>query len=64
MELASRFAFLAKNTRYAFSENRLTLVSDDASHSFRSSFVYDGLGRMRIRREYAWSAAEFKPSWG
>ena len=35
-------------------ENRLTLVSDDSGHTFRTGFIYDGLGRLRARQVYMW----------
>jgi RHS repeat-associated protein len=35
-------------------ENQLVSVSSSAS--WQSTFGYDGLGRMRVRREYTWSA--------
>ena len=44
-------------------ENRLVRVADDRLHSFRTDFVYDGLGRLRKRLEYTWSIAQ-QPSGG
>ena len=35
-------------------ENRLTQLSDDVYQSFRTQWVYDGLGRLRKRLEYDW----------
>jgi RHS repeat-associated protein len=33
-------------------ENRLTRIEDTTNHTFRTDFVYDGLGRLRKRLEY------------
>jgi RHS repeat-associated protein len=35
-------------------ENRLTMVSSDFYHTFRSTFTYDGLGRLRKRIDFDW----------
>jgi RHS repeat-associated protein len=43
-------------------ENRLISVSSGAA--YRSDFVYDGLGRMRVRREYTWGAETEVPKSG
>jgi RHS repeat-associated protein len=45
---------------YAYDdENRLTQMSDDVYHSFRTQFVYDGLGRLRQRLEYTWTGTQW-----
>ena len=46
-------------------ENRLTFISDDTYHSFRTGFSHDGLGRLRRRTEYVWSGAgpQAGPGW-
>jgi YD repeat-containing protein len=36
-------------------ENRLTEISDTVNHTFQTVFVYDGLGRLRIRQEYVYA---------
>jgi RHS repeat-associated protein len=40
---------------YAYDdENRLTLVSDEVNHTYRTSFKYDGLGRLRVQQPWMW----------
>jgi YD repeat-containing protein len=39
-------------------QNQLTRVSDETFHTFRSDFVYDGLGRLRKRLEYYWQNSQ------
>ena len=49
------FASGGRVLSYAYDdEDRLTQVADNSSHTFRSTFVYDGIGRLRARAEYAW----------
>ena len=36
-------------------ENRLVSVYDGTYKSYRTDFVYDGLGRMRVKQDYTWS---------
>jgi len=38
-------------------ENQLTRAEDVDKHQWATSFVYDGLGRLRVRLDYAWSAS-------
>jgi len=49
------FATGGRVLSYAYDdEDRLTQVADNVSHTFRSTFVYDGIGRLRARAEYSW----------
>jgi RHS repeat-associated protein len=42
-------------------ENRLVQISDDTYHTYRTVFVYDGLGRMRKRIDYYWGGSPTAP---
>jgi len=49
------FASGGRVLSYAYDdEDRLTQVADNVSYTFRTLFVYDGIGRLRSRLEYSW----------
>ena len=43
-------------------ENRLVEAFDSVAHSFRTTFVYDGLSRMRLRTDYSWTGSFWYPN--